>query len=215
MADLASRLVRWRSPVRVLVVLGLTIAAAITAAVIGIAAGDSLDFSGAPTWGILTVGYVLVVNGYGEEIGWRGFLADTLIQRHSTGVAALVVWVVWGAWHAPLFVIVENFRDLGVGGTIGWAVGLLGGSIVLLWLYTNAERSVLVVAIWHTTFNYTAATAAAGGLIAAVSSTAVIILSIPIAARRAWWTRPTPANPSPRGDRAVIGSGSTTPPRRV
>lgn len=187
--DLTARLVRWRPSRTVTVVLAATIIAAIGAAVVGAAAGESLDYSGAPAWGVFTVVYALVVNGFGEETGWRGFLADTLIDRTSNGVAAVVVWIVWGIWHLPLFFVVENLNELGVGGTVGWAVGLLSGSILLLWMYIGGHRSVLIVAIWHTAFNYTAATGATAGVIAAIASTAVIILSVPIIARPSWWRR--------------------------
>lgn len=140
--------------------------------------------------GLLTIVYVLVVNGYGEETGWRGYLADRLLQRRSPGVVALVVWAVWGVWHIPLFFVVENPRDLGVGGTIGWAVGLLSGSIVLLWLYRETGRSILYVALWHTAFNFATATTAAAGVVAAVVSTLVIAAAVPIVVRPTWWRRP-------------------------
>lgn len=188
--ELCRRMIRWRPSRGVVLVLSATVLVAISATVIGAARGGSTDYSGAPAWGVLTVLYVLVVNGYGEETGWRGYLGDTLVRRTSKGVAAFIVWFVWGLWHIPLFFVVENFRELGLGGIIGWAIGLLSGSIVLLWMYLGAGRSILVVALWHTAFNYTAATGVAAGVIAAVSSTAVIVLSIPIIVRRSWWTKP-------------------------
>jgi uncharacterized protein len=45
---------------------------------------------------------------------------------------------------------------------------------VLGWLY-NRTGSILAVAVWHATYNVTAATDAAHGMIAAVSTTVVII----------------------------------------
>lgn len=38
----------------------------------------------------------------GEELGWRGFLAPLLRKRFSFAVTAILVGVLWGAWHFPL-----------------------------------------------------------------------------------------------------------------
>ena len=92
-------------------------------------AGDVLVYSGAASasslGGLLAVlGYVLVVNGIGEELGWRGFLADRLLDRHGLRRTATVVWVVWGLWHVPLFWVVSDFRAMSVATVVGWTIGL-------------------------------------------------------------------------------------------
>jgi membrane protease YdiL (CAAX protease family) len=137
-------------------------------------AGTLLVFSGAPSIGLPVVLYVLVVNGFGEELGWRGLLADEALRRTSRGLTAVIVWAAWALWHLPLFWIVASFRSLGPGGIAGWLVGLLCGSVLLTWLYEGASHSVLVVAAWHTAFNFASATAAAIGLAAAISTTVVM-----------------------------------------
>lgn len=118
---------------------------------------------------------MLLVNGLGEEIGWRGFLADRLLCRHGPLRASTLVWVIWAVWHAPLFLVVDNFRDFGPGTLVGWLVGLWFGSYVLTRLYVAAGRSVLLVACWHTAYNATTATEATAGTVAAVSSTVVVV----------------------------------------
>lgn len=37
---------------------------------------------------------------FGEEIGWRGFLAPTMIARFGFVKASLFVGVIWGCWHS-------------------------------------------------------------------------------------------------------------------
>mgnify|MGYP006276749861 CR=1 FL=1 len=145
---------------------------------------DLTIYSGAGQLGLATVLYVLLLNGFGEEIGWRGYLADRMLEGHSLLDAAVRIWVVWGLWHLPLFLVVQNFRDLGVGGAIGWALGLLSGSIWLTWMYRESGASIAVVALWHTAFNFATATAAGAGVPAAVASTVVMIASVVIALRR-------------------------------
>ena len=145
-------------------------------------AGDVLVYSGAASasslGGLLAVlGYVLVVNGIGEELGWRGYLADRLLDRHGLRRTATVVWVVWGLWHVPLFWVVSDFRAMSVATVVGWTIGLWCGSLALTWLYVRNERSTLVVAVWHTAYNLTTAASVGEGLPAALSTTGVVLLA--------------------------------------
>ena len=179
--DLGRRAVRWRGvgrwwwsvpAVLALGAVGLAVAAA-TGTPVDL--GGLAEYSGAPVVSVLVLfGYVLVVNGYGEELGWRGLLADGLVDRVGEVRTALVVTVVWATWHLPLFWVVASFRSMGWA-TIGWVLGLLAGSVVLTRLYVGSGRSVLLVALWHTAFNFTSATTATQGLSAAITSTAVIV----------------------------------------
>jgi membrane protease YdiL (CAAX protease family) len=57
---------------------------------------------------------------------------------------------------------------------VGWAFGLLCGSVGLTWLYLASHRSILAVALWHTAYNFGTATQAGGGVPAAVLSTLVM-----------------------------------------
>jgi membrane protease YdiL (CAAX protease family) len=188
LTDLLSRALRWRVGWIWFALVGATATLSLISIVTGSSARDVLTYSGAPSMGIAVVGYVLVVNGFGEEVGWRGFLADRLLRDHSRGRTALIVWAVWAPWHLPLFWVVANFRNFGVGGTIGWVVGIGFGSVFLTWLYQAASSSILVVALWHTAYNFATATEASSGLPAAVTSTVVIVASVVILRDRSTWT---------------------------
>ncbi|MDT5040923.1 MAG: protease family protein [Actinoplanes sp.] len=179
--DLLARLTRWRigwwwlvalSP---LALLGLGLAGATAVGQSLPRWGDFGRINGFPTWGPLTVlALLIVVNGLGEETGWRGFLQPTLQRVLPPRLAILAVAVVWAGWHAPLFAILTTYRGFTPLTLVGFGIGLTCGAVVLGWLY-NRTGSILAVAVWHATYNVTAATDAAHGLIAAVSTTAVII----------------------------------------
>ena len=186
-ADLWARVTRWRVRWYWYALIGLTAVGAVIPAFTDLNA--AMKYSGAPEWGIFTVLLVLLLNGFGEEIGWRGFLADYFLKKHSTAVSALLVWVIWGVWHIPLFWIVSSFMDLGVGGTIGWSLGLLSGSILLTWMYQASGYSILVVALWHTAFNFSTATEATSGVPAAVISTVVMVVAVVLLCIPRMWKR--------------------------
>jgi membrane protease YdiL (CAAX protease family) len=153
----------------------------------GAAPGAAVDlaYSGAPaTQGVagtvLVLAYVLVVNGLGEELGWRGFLADRLLDRHGVGVTALLVWVVWAAWHLPVFWVVADFAVMGPARVVGWLFGLGCGSVVLTWLYVRNARSVLTVALWHVAYNLTTATDSTPTVAAMLSTTLVVLIAVAV-----------------------------------
>jgi membrane protease YdiL (CAAX protease family) len=188
LSDLGRRAVRWRVGWRWWLLVLATLALSGIGFLAGGWGGDPVSlpdlgvYSGAPGARglglVLVAGYVLVVNGFGEELGWRGFMAHRLLPRLGRLRTASVVWLVWALWHAPLFLVVENFRDFGPGTTVGWLVGLWFGSYFLTWLYESAGFSVLIVAAWHTAYNVATATEATAGLAAAVTSTLVIVASL-------------------------------------
>lgn len=189
--DLVTRVLRWRVRWQWWAVLAITLLVlALPLATASAIPADYLEFSGAAPLGLLTILFVLVVNGFGEETGWRGLLADQLLARHSLAVTSLAVGVIWAIWHLPLFFIIDTFRDLGVGGTVGWVFGLIAGSTFLTWLYRGSGRSILLVALWHIAFNFATATAAATGFVAATVSTLVIIAAVVIVAFPSAWRRP-------------------------
>jgi membrane protease YdiL (CAAX protease family) len=144
------------------------------------AAEDFAVFSGLPSgWGVIGVaGALFLVNGLGEETGWRGYALPLLQQHHSPLVATGIVATVWVGWHAPMFLVVDTFRSFTPGILVGWVIGLFCGAVVLSWLYNHSGGSILLVAVWHATYNLISGTDAATGLLAAVATTLVIALAI-------------------------------------
>jgi membrane protease YdiL (CAAX protease family) len=57
------------------------------------------------------------------------------------------------------------------------------GAVVLTWLYNRAGQSILIVAIWHGTYNIVSGTAGADVTIAATVSTCIIALAIALVVR--------------------------------
>jgi membrane protease YdiL (CAAX protease family) len=177
-ATLLRRCRQWRVPLIAWGAVAGAIALALMALIVADHPTDALAYSGAPRLGIVTVLFVFVLNGFGEELGWRGFMVTRLRTERSLRDTSVIVWLAWGCWHLPLFWIVANFRDFGVAGTVGWALGLFFGSVFLAWLIGVARGSVLVVAIWHTAYNFATATEAGAGGVAAAATVAVVLATV-------------------------------------
>ena len=192
LADLWSRITRWRVGWWWLSVLVILLAGAVAiAATDGFRDTADLTLYSGISVGIgplSTIVFALVVNGFGEEIGWRGFLADRLLHNHSLTVTALIVALVWAPWHTPLFFLMSSFQGFSPGEIVGWTLGLTAGSFVLVWLYRGSGMSILLVAVWHVAFNFTSATEAGNGVVAAVTSTLVMVAAVVIIIND-WWSR--------------------------
>src|SRR5207302_22565 len=89
---------------------------------------------------------LVVVNGFGEETGWRGVLLPALQRKHSPLVASVLVAACWAPWHLPAFFIIDTFRTMPVAMIPMWVLGLVAASIFLGWLYNRGGNSVLLVA---------------------------------------------------------------------
>jgi len=46
-----------------------------------------------------------LLGGGQEELGWRGYILDPLEERLGPWIGNLVLGIVWGGWHLPLFFI--------------------------------------------------------------------------------------------------------------
>jgi hypothetical protein len=65
-----------------------------------------------PGWGVLFVRLVfVVVNGLGEETGWRGYALPLPRRRHGTLAASLLIVPIWAGWHLPLLFLLQSYCD--------------------------------------------------------------------------------------------------------
>jgi membrane protease YdiL (CAAX protease family) len=134
-------------------------------------------YSGLPPLGLPTILLlVLLFNGFGEEAGWRGFALEPLQRRFGPVGGTLILAGLWAGWHAPAFFVVETYRIMTVPMIIGgFGLGICAGAIVLSRIAQRTAGSVLAAALWHALYNMTSATAASRGVIAAVTTTCVMV----------------------------------------
>jgi uncharacterized protein len=165
--DLARRSLRWRVGVRwyLTALLVVPVAVVLSAcAIFGLAPFRAL----VEKWQLLFTEVVpqlvllILLFNLAEEVGWTGFLQARLQQRHGPLRASLLVTLPFALWHLP-----DVMVDAGLGlAKLPLALGLLGilaisqlfGRVVIMWLYNNTRQSVLLVGLFHSTFNVTTGT---------------------------------------------------------
>ncbi len=82
-----------------------------------------------------------------EETAWRGFALPRLQARYSALTASLILGILWGFWHLPLFFIPGSFQSTIP--FIGFLLSTIATTIILTWLFNHTRGSVLIAAIFH------------------------------------------------------------------
>jgi membrane protease YdiL (CAAX protease family) len=123
--------------------------------------GSSLSLSHVPPLYMFIPFFImkfLIDAGFGEELGWRGFLLPRMQARHNALVSSIIVGIVWGVWHLPFFVIDLDFPpyyELGqaygvIPSLIGYIIFfMIPWSILYTWVYNNTKGSLLLVFVFH------------------------------------------------------------------
>ena len=85
-----------------------------------------------------------------EEFGWRGFALPKLLERHNALTAALIVGVGWALWHAPInYLAVQSFGTGVVPLLIVLAVAPIAETVIMTWIHSNANASMLLMLLTH------------------------------------------------------------------
>lgn len=112
-----------------------------------------------PIWlsviqGLIAGATINAIAGFGEELGWRGFLLKEFKEMNFVK-ASIIIGFIWGVWHAPLILMGHNYPqhpEIGVLMMTCWCILLTP-----LFLYiTVKSKSVIAAAIMHGTLNATA-----------------------------------------------------------
>ena len=152
---LLRRLLEWRVGARWYVLaIGYLLALKLAAAVLHrVFAGDWPAFGMTP-WFLIAVAIVVGTPiQAGEEIGWRGFALPRLAAKFGLARASLLLGVLWGVWHLPLFLI-EGVGHYGQSFPM-FVLGSTAISVAMAWLYANTRGSLLLAMLMHSAVNQT------------------------------------------------------------
>jgi membrane protease YdiL (CAAX protease family) len=106
--DLRSRLLKWRVGVRWYVVALLTAPLVVIAVLLPLSLSSAGFlpgiFASDDKVSLLVIGLAAgLMTGFCEELGWTGFVIPRLRLRYGVLTTGIIVGLLWGAWHFPLF----------------------------------------------------------------------------------------------------------------
>jgi membrane protease YdiL (CAAX protease family) len=156
--DLGVRLVRWRVRWQWYFVILLG-PAAFTFAVAGVYVLLGGSWTAAWPWrvggGLLAIVPLFLVlvltDGLGEELGWRGFALPRLLVRDNAMAASLILGTLWAVWHLPLIWTVGAPLYL----QPVWLLLLdtTAKSVIFTWVFLHTRGSVFLAVLLHASTN--------------------------------------------------------------
>ena len=150
--DLLLRLLRWRVSVRWYAIALLTAPLLTTAILFTLSLAPTIATTSDKT-GLLVSGIAaaLVVPPF-EELGWTGFAVPQLRTRYGIVTTGIIVGLLWGAWHFPLFAESARSSSATVPPTLYLAVLLFSWlppyRVLMVWVY-DRTKSLLVAILMH------------------------------------------------------------------
>lgn len=91
------------------------------------------------------------VGALGEELGWSGYAIDPMQARWGALRAGIMMGWIWAMYH--YIGLAQAHRSLAW--VAWWTIGTVALRVIIVWLYNNGGRSVLIAALFHTTVNVT------------------------------------------------------------
>jgi uncharacterized protein len=154
--SLLSRIVRWRvAPiwyaVAILGPLALTLAAIALHIALGGQPPSLAALIGALPILLIYVLYMLIFVALGEEVGWRGYALPALQARYGALVASVILGVMWGLWHLPLFFNPDTFYS-NLPFAL-WLAFIIPFAILITWVFNSTGGSVLMAMFFHAVMN--------------------------------------------------------------
>ncbi|RDW17462.1 CPBP family intramembrane metalloprotease [Oceanobacillus chungangensis] len=95
----------------------------------------------------------LVRGPLGEELGWRGYALNELQKKYSPLKSALLVGVLWGGWHTPLW-LASGYTGMNlIKYIVLFMIGILSFSIIVT-LFYNLNKNLVIPIVIHQLFNF-------------------------------------------------------------
>ena len=120
------------------------------------------------TWGHISTPSLMVAVAYipllimqflttatAEEPGWRDFALPRLQDRFGPVIGTVVLGVLWGAWHLPLFLTEWGGPNVTWHLPILFVVGCVPMSFVMTWVFNRTRQSVPLIMLLHAGINTT------------------------------------------------------------
>jgi uncharacterized protein len=118
----------------------------------GISVSDFLSFSSGEHW-LRVFAVNLLFAPLWEEVGWRGYLLPNLERVSKPVTASLIVGIIWGLWHVPLYLRVRIPGSPAGAFLLCFLVFAIGMSILFTWIYNATKENLSAAVLFHGSLN--------------------------------------------------------------
>ncbi len=100
---------------------------------------------------VLTLLLLVMSDGLGEELGWRGYLLPRLLVRYRAVPASLILGLGWWLWHLPLVWT----AGASIEGQPLWLLlaDLAAKSLIFTYVFLGTQGSVFIAILLHASTN--------------------------------------------------------------
>lgn len=96
----------------------------------------------------------MVTTGLAEEPGWRDFALPRMQRRYGPVVGTLILGVLWGIWHLPLFLTEwGGWPNVDLLTPIEFVASAIALSFVMTWVFNRTGESLPLAMLAHTSVN--------------------------------------------------------------
>ncbi len=105
---------------------------------------------------------LLIIGPLSEEIGWRGYALGRLQTQWNALASSLIVGLIWGLWHLPLFMMLGTSQHELEIPFFGFLIGLMASSILYTWIYNSTKHNLWSAILLHWLYTYAAQVLSSG-----------------------------------------------------
>lgn len=188
------RFLKWRVNWRWYVGVVVGVPAALTAT--ALVFEDEWQLPTASLISMYLVGLVfqMLTTGLAEEPGWRDFALPYMQPRFGPLRGTLILGVLWGAWHLPLFLTDWAGPSVDWTSVVEFVVTAVMVSVIMTWVFNRTGQSLPVAMILHSGINnymsiayvsiFPAAASGHGAVVHIVLIAATTVAAVLVAATR-------------------------------
>ena len=114
----------------------------------------SFNWQNTPAFYIVPIAFlqILFLGGpLNEELGWRGFALPALQAKTNAGIASLIIGVIWGIWHLPLFIAnIPGYTTMPIA---AYLINTCALSIIFTHIYNSGNGQLWLSILLHAVFN--------------------------------------------------------------
>lgn len=82
-------------------------------------------------------------------MGWSGFILNPTQNKYGALKASIIIEIVWAIWHSiPYYQAHQTTRWI-----VWQSIGTVFLSIIMVWIFNNAGKSVFAMILFHTLIN--------------------------------------------------------------
>ena len=89
----------------------------------------------------------------GEEMGWRGFALPRLLERYSPLKAGILLGLLWGFWHLPLWINTGLTSVNLLLFCLFFILAITSLSVLMTWIFCRTSNSLAPMTLAHFSFN--------------------------------------------------------------